>query len=222
MSAVANLHLETPLRLKLRIYNNCLVARREALGLSQQALAKAARVGYNLYNALECLRESPLGADDDWLPSVRRLAVFHHCLPEDLFPAMVRAVQKNEVVRCLSPGEAERLLGQDSTVELLLPSPEETLLEEEECAALRESLGVLSARQRRVLALRFGLDGCKPHTLVQIGEKLGGICPERARQIELAGLRRLREHGRHVPALRGYQPPPLRYDPTAPAWLEAE
>jgi RNA polymerase sigma factor (sigma-70 family) len=49
----------------------------------------------------------------------------------------------------------------------------------------------LAANERRVLRLRFGLDGAEPQTLDAIGRQLG-LSRERIRQIEEAGLRKLR------------------------------
>ncbi len=40
--------------------------------------------------------------------------------------------------------------------------------------------------------MRYGLDG-PPMTYREIGEVLGGICPERARQLELRCLAELRD-----------------------------
>ena len=45
---------------------------------------------------------------------------------------------------------------------------------------------------RRVLALRFGLDGESPQTLEQVGIGLG-ITRERVRQLEARALRELRQ-----------------------------
>jgi DNA-directed RNA polymerase sigma subunit (sigma70/sigma32) len=53
------------------------------------------------------------------------------------------------------------------------------------------ALHLLVPRVRRVLQLRFGLDGRTSITYEYIGERLG-ITAERARQIEAEGLRRLR------------------------------
>jgi RNA polymerase primary sigma factor len=59
-------------------------------------------------------------------------------------------------------------------------------------ADLREMLDALPANERRVLTLRFGLDGDEPPmTLEAIGQRLG-LTRERIRQIEGAGLRKLR------------------------------
>ncbi len=52
-------------------------------------------------------------------------------------------------------------------------------------------LGDLAENERRVLRLRFGLDGDEPHTLDAIGRALG-LTRERIRQIETAGLGKLR------------------------------
>jgi RNA polymerase primary sigma factor len=54
-----------------------------------------------------------------------------------------------------------------------------------------------------VLRLRFGLQGGEPHTLEEVGRKLG-VTRERARQIQQSALRRLR-HPRRSRRLKGYQ-----------------
>lgn len=57
---------------------------------------------------------------------------------------------------------------------------------------VRKVLSVLTAREREVLILRFGLNDGKPRTLEQVG-RLVGITRERTRQIELKALRFLRQ-----------------------------
>jgi RNA polymerase primary sigma factor len=57
---------------------------------------------------------------------------------------------------------------------------------------LAGALRRLSPRMRRVLALRFGLDGETPQTLEQVGNGLG-ITRERVRQLESRALRELRQ-----------------------------
>ncbi|HEY1958201.1 MAG TPA: sigma-70 family RNA polymerase sigma factor [Polyangiaceae bacterium] len=59
-------------------------------------------------------------------------------------------------------------------------------------ASTRGLLETLSDRERRVLAMRFGLSGEQEHTLEQIGESLS-LTRERIRQIEHAALRKLRQ-----------------------------
>ena len=57
---------------------------------------------------------------------------------------------------------------------------------------LAGALKRLTPRMRRVLALRFGLDGETPQTLEQVGVGLG-ITRERVRQLESRALRELRQ-----------------------------
>ena len=82
------------------------------------------------------------------------------------------------------------------------PSPtqrsEQHLLRED----LKKMLQTLPPREAHVLRLRFGLRGDRPHTLEEVGRKLG-VTRERARQIERKALRKLR-HPRHSRTLRSY------------------
>ncbi len=50
----------------------------------------------------------------------------------------------------------------------------------------------MDSRESTVLKMRFGLYGEEPHTLKEIGEKLG-LTRERVRQIETEALNRLAE-----------------------------
>ncbi|MSO47683.1 MAG: sigma-70 family RNA polymerase sigma factor [Thermoleophilia bacterium] len=56
--------------------------------------------------------------------------------------------------------------------------------------ALQEGLSALPDRHRRVLELRYGLDGLDPRTLDEIGREFG-LTRERIRQIEVEALREL-------------------------------
>jgi RNA polymerase primary sigma factor len=57
--------------------------------------------------------------------------------------------------------------------------------------ALRKILGTLSHRERRVLELRYGLDGEHPRTLDEVGRTFN-VTRERIRQIENQSLKKLR------------------------------
>ncbi len=75
----------------------------------------------------------------------------------------------------------------DATAPLPDELAEETLRNE----ALRSILKSLSQRERRVLELRYGLDGEQPRTLDEVGRAFC-VTRERIRQIENQGLKKLR------------------------------
>jgi RNA polymerase primary sigma factor len=67
---------------------------------------------------------------------------------------------------------------------------------------LQEVLEGLPPREVRILQLRYGLLDGEPHTLKQIGKKMG-VTRERVRQLEARALGRLR-HLTHARRLRGF------------------
>ena len=96
-----------------------------------------------------------------------------------------------------TPVSLEKPVGDDDESEFghfaddSTPLPDElaeTALQRE---ALRAILGALSERERRVLELRYGLDGRQPRTLDEVGRAFN-VTRERIRQIEHQGLKKLR------------------------------
>jgi RNA polymerase primary sigma factor len=71
------------------------------------------------------------------------------------------------------------------------PLPEETAETNMRKEALKHILGTLSLRERRVLELRYGLDGEQPRTLDEVGRTFN-VTRERIRQIENQSLKKLR------------------------------
>src|SRR5438034_8430994 len=69
--------------------------------------------------------------------------------------------------------------------------PDETTSQKLRRKELAEALLRLNPRMRRVLSLRFGLNGERPQTLEEVGAGLG-ITRERVRQLESRALRELR------------------------------
>ena len=80
---------------------------------------------------------------------------------------------------------------EDSTVE----SPVDSSIEEGLREATREVLNSLTAREAKVLRMRFGIDMNTDHTLEEVGKQFD-VTRERIRQIEAKALRKLRHPSR--------------------------
>lgn len=70
--------------------------------------------------------------------------------------------------------------------------PEDTTQDDDMKQSIVKWLFELNAKQREVLARRFGLLGYEAATLEDVGREIG-LTRERVRQIQVEGLRRLRE-----------------------------
>jgi RNA polymerase primary sigma factor len=112
----------------------------------------------------------------------------------------VRVAQVTTALRCVrQPISLETPLGGDETTRLgdmLHDQSAVSPLDAVICARLSEQalhlLDTLTAREREILRLRFGMDGACEHTLEEVGNRFS-LTRERIRQIEARALRRLRE-----------------------------
>jgi RNA polymerase primary sigma factor len=87
-------------------------------------------------------------------------------------------------------GDGESLYG-DLIEDVHALAPHEQTAQQARTTELAGALEQLNPRMRRVLTLRFGLDGEPPQTLEEVGAQLG-ITRERVRQLETRALRELR------------------------------
>jgi RNA polymerase primary sigma factor len=87
-------------------------------------------------------------------------------------------------------GDGESMYG-DLIEDVNSDAPDEMSAQKSRSMELAHALAHLNPRMRRVLALRFGLDGETPQTLEEVGAGLG-ITRERVRQLESRALRELR------------------------------
>src|SRR5437879_3386917 len=87
-------------------------------------------------------------------------------------------------------GDGESLYG-DLIEDVNSVAPHEQSAQQARGREVAGALEQLNPRMRRVLSLRFGLDGQPPQTLEEVGSQLG-ITRERVRQLETRALRELR------------------------------
>ncbi len=133
-------------------------------------------------------------------------------LPEEIAAEMGLAVEKIHQIRRISQEtiSLETPVGQDEDDSVLAefiedekvipPSLEaaRSLLKER----LKEILIDLSAREQKILAMRFGLNEGVTHTLEEVGKEFG-VTRERIRQIEAKSLEKIRDHQK-LKKLKGY------------------
>ena len=110
----------------------------------------------------------------------------------------VRKVQKiaQEPISLETPiGEEEDSSLKDFIEDSKAVSPIEAVMALDLRQQTGQMLKSLSAREEKVLKLRFGVDGGQEHTLEQVGQSFT-VTRERIRQIESKALRKLRHPSR--------------------------
>ena len=76
-------------------------------------------------------------------------------------------------------------------------NPEWNLFRESSRANAMRIINKLKDKEKRVLSYRYQLNGCKQHTLREIGNAMD-ISPETVRQIELKALQKIRSHAKEL------------------------
>jgi len=110
-------------------------------------------------------------------------------LPKKKLPIIRKAIHINNSTPQSDQNDAGWSLS-DMVTDERLKAPDEAMLDHSILTHAMELLGSLEGREEMMLKLRFGLDGCEPHTLKEIGAELG-LTRERVRQIETEALRRM-------------------------------
>jgi len=125
-------------------------------------------------------------------------------LPEEIAEEMDLPVEKvREIIKIAQePVSLETPIGEEEDSHLGDFIPDEDAPAPAEAAAfmllkeqLEDVLDTLTAREEKVLRLRFGLDDGRPRTLEEVGQVFG-VTRERIRQIEAKALRKLRHPSR--------------------------
>jgi RNA polymerase primary sigma factor len=162
---------------------------RQAVERGMDAKARTIKLPINLVRAQRKVAraENQLAVRLDRAPTDEEIAREAEISVEDLNALRDAARTVTSLDRPLGEGE-ESAFGDLLPAEG--PAPEDIVhvsLREE---MLRRALEELPDRERRVVQLRYGIDGGEPTPLREIGRQLG-ITPERVRQIESKALGRL-------------------------------
>jgi RNA polymerase primary sigma factor len=110
-------------------------------------------------------------------------------LPRKKLPIIKKAICIHNAMPQTDQADTGWSIGEMLTDERI-KSPDQELLEGDILQRVMDILATLDAREATVLRMRFGLQDTQPHTLKEIGERLG-LTRERVRQIETEALQKL-------------------------------
>jgi RNA polymerase primary sigma factor len=112
-------------------------------------------------------------------------------LPKRKLPIIKKAIQIYNSTPQSDQSDSGWSLG-EMVMDDRMRSPADTMLENDVLRHVKSMITEMDEREASVLKMRFGLENADPHTLKEIGEKLG-LTRERVRQIETEALKRLGE-----------------------------
>ena len=122
-------------------------------------------------------------------------------LPEDKIRRVLKIAKEPISTETPIGDEDDTTLG-DFIEDTSIPSPDEAATEDNLTEATDDILGSLTAREAKVLRMRFGIGMNTDHTLEEVGKQFD-VTRERIRQIEAKALRKLR-HPTRSSHLRGF------------------
>jgi RNA polymerase primary sigma factor len=164
---------------------------RQAISRAIADKGRTIRIPIHIDNVLKKLdgAQRKLEAQGDRDPTVEEIAALAGVDPDEA-DVIMRASQQLVSLDKPVGDDADAAQFGDLIPDESTPSPYDMAAEALMHQRLREVLEHLSYRDRRIVELRFGLDGEQPRTLDQVS-KLFGLTRERTRQIEEAALRKL-------------------------------
>lgn len=183
-------------RVTARAKNGNLAAARERLGLTQKALAELLGISQYNYGKIENMRYYPN------LELQKRICDFYrtrgiHILEEDVFPDELKDVKAQKMI-AEKEIPREQLLSLSGMSQKALPVAEsaDMIFEREELQRIIDSsLESLSAKERQILKLSFGLEDGEERTDEEIGQ-VYNVSGSNIYYIRHKALRKLRHPGR--------------------------
>lgn len=186
-----NVRAELTLKFKNPILDDLLEPIRQQPG-GLYAWAKTIGLIYQDVWSFLRLRKSPYTRRGDWSKRALIVSEALNVAPEILFPGELYR-NRYEEKKAVHDIDAQALLSlQQIKKTVLFDSPETALVIAD---GIEQAMSSLSERHRKILTLRFGLDGQGERTLVEIAEEFG-LSRGRVQQIEAKALSKMQHRSR--------------------------
>ena len=187
-------------RLEVKVRNANILRLMEGRGIKTVAeLCRASGTDNGAFGDVINLKRSPVNKKGEWTPCVLKVCEYLFVMPSDLFSQeQMTPLKTNKGTVDLGFEDISRMLD-DPTQD-----PSLRLERQDIVGAVGTVLEDLTEREKKVINLRFGIDG-KEHNLMEVAD-IFGVSRERVRQIEAKALRKLRHPTRSQPLLLAIDP----------------
>lgn len=187
-------------RVEVRVRNANILRLMEERGIKTVSeLCRNAQTCNATFGDVINLKKAPVDRKGEWIPSVLKVCEYLFVMPTDLFSQeQMTPLKTNKGTVDLGFEDISRMLD-DPTQD-----PSLRLERQDITGAVGTILEELTERERKIINLRFGIDG-KEHSLLEVAN-IFGVTRERVRQIEGKALRKLRHPTRSQPLLLATDP----------------
>ena len=187
-------------RVEVKVRNANILRLMEGRGIKTVAeLCRASGTDNGAFGDVINLKRSPVNKKGEWTPCVLKVCEYLFVMPTDLFSQeQMTPLKTNKGTVDLGFEDISRMLDDPSQ------DPSLRLERQDILGAVGAVLEELTERERKIINLRFGIDG-KEHNLLEVAN-IFGVTRERVRQIEAKALRKLRHPTRSQPLLLATDP----------------
>lgn len=175
---------------KVSYFNGSLRKLRMARGLRQEDVAKGIGVTKNMISHIETMRVLPSKE------TAEKIAKFFGVKPTDIFPEFLSLLSEKLTKTEIKYARLDTLALEEFTQKQLLlqeenSDPEEVYRKKEIHDRITDVLYKLTDRERRIVSLRYGLLGEKPHTQGEVAD-IFDLTSSRISALERKALGKLR------------------------------
>jgi len=185
-------------QIKVTVRNNLLLAAIENAGYkSQSDFAKEIGESPSSINSLFAMRTCPINEHGEFSPVSNKIMEALGACPTDLWTSeqLTMRLKNNTAFKEINRQELIAILGKNDPDLIEFESVEDEFSFTEQKEKIMEMINTLEPKEKKIMILRFGLDGTDPHTLDELA-KIIGVTIERIRQIEAKALRKMRHPSR--------------------------